>query len=74
MAVRLQVYQWSDRRLGPGRLQVQLRSDRPRGDFARNSNRIFVKRQGKFSGMFGSDFVRAYVPTGSVLDSKFFYD
>ncbi len=33
-----------------------------------------MKRQGKFSGMFGSDFVRAYVPTGSVLDSKFFYD
>nr|ABA91368.2 phosphoglycerate mutase family protein, expressed [Oryza sativa Japonica Group] len=44
-AVRPQLNRRSDRLPGPVRPQVQQWSDRPRGNFSRNSNQAFVKRQ-----------------------------
>ncbi len=55
-----------DRLPGPVRPQVQRRSDRPRGNFARNSNQTFMKRKGNFSDKSDSDFVCAYVPHGFI--------
>lgn len=44
---------------------MSTQSDRPRAVFVQQSNRSSVKRQGKLPGKNGSDFVRAFVPTGS---------
>ncbi len=48
------------------RPQLNGRSDRPRDSFSHTSNRTFVKPKGKFSAKSDSDFVSAYVPTGSI--------